>query len=183
MYQTLLFGVVFESFAQNPNDMFAIDLAKNCDPAPILDGGVSFLGNWTARLHNPYAIWISGVGSVFNRSDILVPVGTNEQYGGNVSIECKPLKIFSFKPKIDVSGSFSQNETITVRTRIEYIDNSVSNPVTRTFTSSGSAWLSDDEMIELYSSQSIIWAILVDAKVNAGSTDASVSVSGYGTAG
>lgn len=183
MYQTLLLGVVFESFTQNPNDMFAIALAKNCDPAPILAGGVSFLGNWTARVHNPYAIWISGLGSVFQRSGVSIPVGTNRQYGGNVSIECKPLTIYNFKPKIDVSGSFSQNETLTVRIRIEYIDNSVSNPVSRTFTSSGSAWLSDEEMMQLYSSQSIIWAILVDAKVNTGSSDASVSISGYGTAG
>jgi hypothetical protein len=183
MYQTLLLGVVFESFTPNPNDMYAIDLAKNCDPAPILDGGVSFLGNWTARVHNPFAIWISGVGSVFQRSGVSVPVGVNGQYGGNVSIECKPLTIYNFKPKIEVSGSFSHNESLTVRIRIEYIDNSISNPVSRTFTSGGSAWLSDDEMIQLYSSQSIIWAILVDAKVNIGSSDASVSVSGYGTAG
>jgi hypothetical protein len=183
MYQTLLLGVVFESFANQPNDMYAIALDKNCDPAPILDGGVSFLGNWTAMVHNPYAIWISGVGSVFQRTDVSVPLGTNGQFGGNVSIDCKPLKIFSFKPQITVSGSFSHNETVTVRIRILYIDNSVSNPVTRTFTSAGSAWLSDDEMMQLYSSQSIIWAILVDAKVNAASSDASVSVSGYGTAG
>jgi hypothetical protein len=183
MYQTLLFGVVFESFASDPNNMYAIALDKNCDPAPILDGGVSFLGNWTAMVHNPYAIWISGVGSIFQRSGVSVPVGTNGQFGGNVSIEDKPLKIFSFKPQISVSGGFSHNETVTVRIRILYIDNSVSNPVTRTFTSAGTAWLSDDEMMQLYSSQSIIWAILVDAKVNAASSDASVSVSGYGTAG
>jgi hypothetical protein len=110
-------------------------------------------------------------------------VGINGQYGGNVSIESKPLKIFSFKPQLSVLGSFSHNETLTVRIRIEYIDNSISNPITRTFTSSGSAWLNDDEMMQLYSSQSIIWAILVDAKVNAASSDASVSVNGYGTAG
>lgn len=183
MYQTLLLGVVFESFANQPNSMYAIDLGKNCNPAPILDGGVSFLGNWTAKVHNPYAIWVSGVGSVFQRNGVLVPVGINGQYGGNISIEDKPLKITSFKPQLTVSGGFSHNETVTARIRIEYIDNSISNPVTHTFTSSGSAWLSDDEMMQLYSSQSIIWQILVDAKVNTSSSDASVSVSGYGTAG
>ena len=44
MYQTLLFGVVFESFTSDPVYLFGIDIGSNCDPAPILDGGVSFLG-------------------------------------------------------------------------------------------------------------------------------------------
>jgi len=182
MYQTLLFGVVFESFTPDTNDIFAIDLGETCNPAPVLDGGVSFLGNWTARVHNPFGVWVSGVGSVFERS-VTIPVGINGQFGENKSIECRPLTIFSFKPKIDVSGSFSHNETVTVRVRIEYIDNVVSSSVSRTFTSNSVVWLTDDEMMRLLPSQSIMWAILVDAKVNVGSSDASVKVSGYGTAG
>ncbi len=183
MYQTLLFGVVFESFTDDPADMFAIDVGETCNPAPILDGGVSFLGNWTARIHDPSYIWLSGVGTIFKRTDVSIPIGANGQYGQNISIECRPLKIFSFKPKIDVQGSFSQNEIVTVRIRIEYIDNVVSNSVVRSFNGTGSAWLSDDDMMQLFSSQSIIWAIVVDAKTDAGSTDAVVRISGYGTAG
>jgi hypothetical protein len=183
MYQTLLQGVVFESFTDNPIYMFAIDIGKNCDPAPILDGGVSFLGNWTARVHNPYGVWLSAAGSVFTRQNVVVPVGVNEQYSDNINIQCKPLRISEFKPKISVVGSFSHSETVTVRIRIEYIDNVVSTGVTKSFSSSGSQWLSDDEMIMLLPSQSVIWAILVDAKTNVGSTDATVNVSGYGTAG
>lgn len=183
MYQTLLFGVVFESFADDPVYMFAIDLGPNCDPAPILDGGVSFLGNWTARVYNPYSIWISGVGSVFDRENENVPVGTNNQFGKNVSMQVRPLKIFSFKPKIEVDGSFSTNETVTVRIRIEYIDNVISNSVVKAFTSSGSVWLSDEDILILFPSQSVIWAIWVDAKTSASSTDATVKVSGYGIAG
>jgi hypothetical protein len=82
MYQTLLFGVVFESFTADPVYMFAMDIGQTCDPAPILDGGVSFLGNWTARIHNPDYTWLLGVGSVFERKDVSVPVGVNGQYGG-----------------------------------------------------------------------------------------------------
>jgi hypothetical protein len=182
MYQTLLFGVVFESFTSDPVYMFAMDVGETCDPAPILDGGVSFLGNWTAWIHDPFGVWLSGVGTVFKR-EAIIPVGTNGQYGENQTIECRPLTIFSFKPKIEVTGSFSHNETVTVRIRIQYIDNVVSSPVTRTFTSTGSVWITDDEMMELLPSQSIIWAILVDAKVNSASTDAAVKISGYGTAG
>jgi hypothetical protein len=183
MFQTLLFGVVFESFASNPVYLFGIDLGATCDPAPILDGGVSFLGNWTAKVHNPYSIWISGVGSIFDRENINVPVGTNNQYGENISIQVRPLKIFSFKPQITVSGSFSSSETVSVRIRLEYIDNVISTPVVRTFNSSASAWLTDDEMMQLFPSQSLIWAVLVDAKSSSSSTNTVVKVSGYGTAG
>lgn len=183
MDQTLLFGVVFESFTSDPVYLFGIDIGANCTAAPILDSGVSFLGNWTARIHNPFGEWIAGVGSVFQRQGVNVPMGLGNQYGGNASIQLSPLKIFSFKPQIAVDGSFPSNETVTVRIRIEYIDNVISNPVVQTFTSSGSVWLSDDEMMQLYPSQSVIWSVLVDAKSSLSSTDASVKISGYGTAG
>ncbi len=183
MYQTLLFGVVFESFTSDPIYLFGIDIGDNCNPAPTLDSGVSFLGNWTAKIHDPQGIWLSGVGSLFKIEGDNVSVGTNNQYGSNESIQVRPLTIFSFKPKIEVDGSFSNNETVTVRIRIEYIDNVISSPVIRTFTNSSSVWLTDDEMMQLYPSQSIIWAIWVDAKSSASSTDAVVNVSGYGTAG
>ncbi len=182
MYQTLLQGVVFESFANEPIYMFAIDLESNCDPAPILDGGVSFLGNWTAKVHNPYAVWLSAAGSVFERKNEAVPVGINGQYGGNVSIQCKPLRISEFKPKLEVSGTLGQSETVMVRVRIEYLDGSVSTGVTKSFSSSGTQWLNDDDMMTLFPSQSVIWAILVDAKTTAISTGATVQVSGYGIA-
>jgi hypothetical protein len=183
MDQTILFGVVFESFTPYPVYLFGIDLGENCTAAPIIDSGVSFLGNWTARVHNPFGEWIVGVGGVFQRQNVNVPVGLNSQYGENARIRFSPLKIFSFKPQIGVDGSFSNSETVTVRIRIEYIDNAISSPVVRTFTNRGSVWLSDDEMMQLYPSQGVIWAFLIDAKSSSSSTVATVSVSGYGTAG
>jgi len=183
MYQTLLFGVVFESFTTDPIYMFAIDLGQTCNPAPILDSGVNFLGNWTAKVHNPFGVWISGVGSVFKSEDANVPVGLNGQFGENKSIQFRPLRIFSFNPKFEVTGSFSNNETVTVRIRLEYLDNTISSGVSRTFTSSGALWLSDDEIMQLFPSQSIIWTIWVDAKSSSSSNDAIVKVSGYGSAG
>jgi hypothetical protein len=182
MYQTLLLGVVFESFTSDPIYLFGMDLGVNCNPAPILNGGVSFLGSWTVKVHNPFGIWLSAVGSVFER-ETTVPVGISNQYGENRTIECFPLRIFEFKPKIEVAGNFINNETVTVRIRIEYIDNVISNPVVRTFTSSGSVWLTDDELLALFPSQSVIWSILVDAKSSQSSTNAVVTVSGYGAAG
>jgi hypothetical protein len=183
MYQTLLFGVVFESFTVTPNNMFAIDLGQTCNPAPTLDGGVSFLGNWTASIHNPYSTWISGVGSAFERQNVNVPVGLNGQYGANVTIQTLPLHIFTFEPKIQVDGNFANNETVTVRIRLEYADNVISNSVTKTFTANGAVWLSNDEMMQLYPSQSIIMAVVVDAQSSSSSANAVVTVSGYGTAG
>ncbi|MDR0372482.1 MAG: hypothetical protein LBI79_02815 [Nitrososphaerota archaeon] len=180
MYQTVLFNVVFESFTDDPIYIFAIDVGENCDPTPILGSGVSFLGNWTSKIHSPFATWLSGTGTVFKR-EAPVPVGTNEEYGETQSLECRPLTISSFKPKIDVTG-IKTDEIITIRVRIEYIDNTISKSVTRAFITSGSAWLSDDDMMQLFSSQSIIWAILVDAKSNVASTNAKVTVSSYGTA-
>ena len=44
MDQTLLLGVVFESFTDIPNDMFAIDLGQTCIYAPTLEGGVTLFG-------------------------------------------------------------------------------------------------------------------------------------------
>jgi hypothetical protein len=183
MYQTLLFGVVFESFASDPIYLFGIDIGDHCNPAPILDSGVSFLGNWTAKIHDSQGIWLSANGALFKRENVNVSVGTNSEYGANQTIQVRPLTITSFRPKISVDSSFSNNETVTVRVRIEYIDNIISNPVEHTFTNSNSVWLSDDDLMQLFPSQDIIWGILVDAKTNIGSTDATVTVSGYGTAG
>ncbi len=183
MCQSLLLGVVFESFTSEPVYIFGIDLGETCESAPIFRGGVSFLGNWTARIYNPHGVWISGVGSIFDRENINIPVGLSNKYGENRSIQIQPTLINNFKPQIKVNGNFLNNEIVTVRIRIEYVDNVISNPVVRTFNSSGSNWLTDEEMMILYPSQSIIWAVIVDAKSSAGSTHTTVSVSGYGTIG
>ena len=183
MDQTLLFGVVFESFTSLPNYLFGIDIGNNCNPAPILNGGVSFLGNWTAKIHDSQGIWLSGDATLFKKENINVPVGTTNAFGLNESIQVRPLTILSFKPNIAVSGSFFDNETVTVRIRIEYIDNVISDSITKTFTNSSSLWLSDEDMMQLFPSQDIVWAIWFDAKSSSSSTDAIVAISGYGTAG
>ena len=183
MTQSLLVGVVFESFTDQPNNMFAIDIGQTAKYPPILDSDVSFLGNWTAMIHNPYGIWVSGVGTAFERQNENVPVGVNNQYGDNLTIQTLPLKIFTFTPKIQVTSSFANNETITVRIRLQFADNVISNSVTKTFTNSSALWLTNDDMMQLYPSQDVIWAVVVDAQSSSSSTNAVVTVSGYGTAG
>jgi hypothetical protein len=182
MDQTLLMGVVFESFASQPNYMFAIDIGEHCNPAPQIDSGVSFLGNWTAMVHNPCSKWLSGVSSAFQREST-VPIGLNNQYADTATVKVYPLRASSFKPKIEVGGAFASGETVTVRIRIQFIDNAITEGITKTFNTTGSQWLTDDEVMELFPSQNIIWAILLDAQSNKAQTSVTVKVSGYGTAG
>jgi len=177
MHQTLLYGVVFESFADSPDQLYAISLGETSITPPILAGGVSFLGNWTTKIHNPFSKWISGLGSVFKLENQNVPVGLSGQYGVTQEFQLRPATISSFKVKIQVSGSFASNETITVRVRLEFVDNTISRSVEKTFTNSTTLWLTDDDILRLFPSQSIIWAILVDAKASSSSTDATAQVS------
>jgi hypothetical protein len=179
MHQTLLSGVVFESFADYPDQLYAIDLGETSITPPIL-AGVSFLGNWTAKIHNPFNKWISGLGAVFKLENVNVPVGVNGQYGSTEEIQLRPLTIADFRPKIQVQGSFAHNETVTVRFRLEFVDNTISPSVEKTFTNATALWLDDDDLLKMLPSQSVIWNILVDAKASSASTDATVQVSLYG---
>ena len=179
MHQTPLSGVVFESFADFPSELYAISLGETSITPPSL-AVVSFLGNWTAKIYNPFGKWISGVGAVFKQENVNIPVGLNGQYGVTQKLQLRPDTISSFKPRIQVQGSFVSNETITVRFRLEFVDNIISASVEKTFTNSTSVWLSDDDMLHLLPSQSIIWAIWIDAKASSTSTDAAVQISLYG---
>ena len=182
MHQTLLSGVVFESFADYPTELYAISLGETSITPPILAGGVSFLGNWSARIHNPFSKWISGFSSVFRQENLNVPVGLSGQYGSTETIQMRPLTITNFKPRIQVQGGFANGETVTVRFRLEFVDNVISGSVEKSFSNSTTLWLSDDDVLSLLPSQSVIWSILVDAKTSSASTDAVVRVSIYGTA-
>jgi hypothetical protein len=66
---------------------------------------------------------------------------------------------------------------------LEFVDNAVSGSVEKSFSNSTELWLSDDDVLGLLPSQSVIWAILVDAKASSASTDAVVQISIYGNAG
>ncbi len=179
MHQTPLSGVVFESFADFPSELYAISLGETSITPPSL-AVVSFLGNWTAKIYNPFGKWISGVGAVFKQENVKIPVGLNGQYGVTQKLQLRPDTISSFKPRIQVQGSFVSNETITVRFRLEFVDNIISASVEKTFTNSTSVWLSDDDMLRLLPSQSIIWAIWIDSKASSTSTDVAVQISLYG---
>jgi hypothetical protein len=180
MHQTLMSGIVFESFTDQPDQLYAINLAETAVTPPTLSNGISFLGNWTAKIYNPYGKWISGDGAVFKHEHLNIPLGLNGQYGETREFQLRPDTISSFKPEIQIQGSFAYNETITVRFRLEFLDNVISQSVEKTFTNSTRVWLNDDDMLRMFPSQSIIWAIIVEAKASSASTDAMVQVSIYG---
>ena len=182
MHQTLLSNVVFESFADNPDQLYAISLGETSITPPILAGGISFLGNWTAMIHNPFNKWISGSGAVFKQENLNIPIGVNGQYGATETIQLRPLTIADFKPKIQVQGSFANNETVTVRFRLQFLDNVISPSVEKSFSNATTLWLDDDDILRMFPSKSIIWEILIDAKASSPSTDATVQVSVYGVA-
>jgi hypothetical protein len=58
----------------------------------------------------------------------------------------------------------------------------ISGGVEKSFSNSTTLWFSDDDVLNLLPSQSVIWGILVDAKASSASTDAVVQVSIYGAA-
>jgi hypothetical protein len=180
MFQTLLTSVVFESFADYPENVYAIVVGETANPPPILDGGISFLGNWTARVYNPASMWINGQGSVFRRINVDVSMGLNDEYGETENIHARPMTISSFKPRIQIQGSFSSGEIVTVRFRLEFVDNVISESVEKSFTNTTTVWLDDDDLLRLFPSQDVIWAILVDAKSSEATTNVAVKVDFYG---
>ncbi len=182
MHQTLISSVVFESFAVAPVKLYAVAFGENAETPPTFDDGVSFLGNWTNRIYNLSNKWVSGLGSIFLKENVNIPVGVSNQYGATEDIHARPLSISNFKPKIRVQGSFADGETVTVRFRLELLDNVIHGNVEKTFTNSSALWLDDDDLLELFPSQNVIWAILVDAKSSSASTEVAVKVDVYGTA-
>jgi hypothetical protein len=180
MFQTLLTSVVFESFADYPENVYAIVVGETANPPPILDGGVTFLGNWTARVYNPTSMWINGQGSVFRRINVEISTGLNNEYGETENIHARPMTISSFKPRIQIQGSFTSGEVVTVRFRLEFVDNVISESVEKSFINATIVWLDDNDLLKLFPSQDVIWAILVDAKSNEAVTNVAVKVDVYG---
>jgi hypothetical protein len=184
MLQTLLQNVVFESFAKSPVNIYGIKLGQDTEP-PILGRGITFeptgATNWTARIHNPFGKWIYGSGGSFQRENVGIPVGLDNKFGSNQTIDAYRQMIASFKARIRVGGTFGDGETLTIRFRLKFIDNVISKIVEKPFNQTGMLWLDDDDYIELTLAHNIIWTIVVDAKTSSKSTNTTVQIGVYGT--
>jgi hypothetical protein len=108
-------------------------------------------------------------------------VGLENEYGPTEIINAYTLKITSFKARIRIGGAFSYGEILTIRFRLELIDNAIMTGVTKSFNQTSALWLGDEDLFELSPSENVIWAILVDAKTNSKSTNTSVQIDIYGT--
>jgi hypothetical protein len=179
MLQTLMQNVIFESFAQTPLSLYGIKLDQAAEP-PILGEGVSFLGNWTARVYNPFYKWVYGSGGAFKRENVTLSIGVNNKFGSTTTVDAYALKIIGFKARIRVTGTFALNEVVTVRFRVELIDNTISGEIEKSFNQTATVWLDDADLLALTPSENVIWAVLVDAKISYTSTNTSVEVDLFG---
>jgi hypothetical protein len=186
MLQTLLQNLVFESFAESPINIYGIKLGPDTEP-PILGDGITFepphAYNWTKKIDNPYGKWIYGSGGSFKRENASIPVGLNNKYGLNQTIDAYRQKTADFRARIRVGGTFGDGETLTIRFRLEFVDNAISKSVEKSFNQTATLWLDDDDYFELAPAHNIIWAIVVDAKTNSISTNTTVQIDVYGTTG
>jgi hypothetical protein len=182
MLNTLLQNVVFESFAHSPNEIYGIKIGKLGEP-PIIGQGVVFLGNLTRNIDNPFGKWLYGIGSCFKFENISVPLGLNDSYGELCKITPPKWLYFSISGlqlKITVEGKPSENETLTVRLRLKFMDDSYSKDLTKTFNTEGSMWLDYDDFLSIWPSVNIISSLMLDAKTNELSSNVRVYVSVYG---
>jgi len=179
MLQTLMQNVIFESFAQTPLSLYGIKLDQAAEP-PILGEGVSFLGNWTERVYNPFYKWVYGSGGAFKRENVGLSIGVNNKFESTTTVDAYALKIIGFKARIRVTGTFALGEVITVRFRVELIDNTISGEIEKSFNQTATVWLDDADLLALTPSENVIWAVLVDAKTSYTSTSTSVEVDLFG---
>jgi hypothetical protein len=185
MLNTLMQNVVFESFANYPQNIYGIALGKDSDP-PILGYGVVFCGNLTGRIYNPHGKWLYGSSGSFKIENIAVPLGVNNAYGELQEIGAVPhvsLSISSLNVKVQVKGNFSTEETVYVRLRFKFIDDSFSKHLEISFNEAGTKWLSSDDWLDIWPTRTIISSLVVDAKTTAYASNVTVIVSAYGQYG
>jgi hypothetical protein len=170
--------VVVESFAKDPNEIYGIKIGQYGE-SPILGQGVVFLGNFTKNIDNSFNKWLYGVGSCFKFENISVPVGLNNTYGDPCEITPPKYLYFSISNihiKILVEGKFPENEVITVRLKLKFIDESYSKDLTKIFNSNATIWLDHKDLFTILPTVNIISSIVLDAKTNKTSSDVKVYI-------
>jgi len=182
MLNTVLNNVAFESFAENPSEIYGVKIGENGNP-PIFGLGVVFLGNFTRKIDNPFNKWLYGVGSCFKFENINVPVGLNDNYGNTCEVTPPRYLYFSILTislKIRVEGNFSENESVTLRLRLKSVDDSYSGELIKTFSSNSCMWLDYDDLLSIWPTVNIISSIVFDSKTNVAFSSVKIYISVYG---
>jgi hypothetical protein len=185
MLNTLVQDIVFESFADNPQNIYGINLGREGE-GPILGHGIVFCGNLTEKIYNPYNRWLYGAGGSFKVENVSIPIGINNSYEAYKEIGLVThlyLPIHSFNVKVQVSGEFSVDEIIFVRFRLKFLDGSFSEGLEICFRNTTARWLSYDDWLSIWPNRNIIQSLIVDAKTIQNATKVVVFVSFYGQYG
>jgi hypothetical protein len=185
MLNTLMHDIVFESFANNPKNIYGIHLGPGGE-GPILGHGIVFCGNLTEKIHNPFKRWLYGVGGSFKVENVSISLGVDNGYGAYQEIGLVThlsIPIYSFNVKVQINGQFSTQETIVVRFRLKLLDYSLSEDLEITFRNATTIWLDHDDWLKIWPNRNIIQSLIVDAKTNENTSKVTVAVSVYGQYG
>jgi len=185
MLNTLVQDMVFESFADNPKNIFGIHFGPGAE-GPILGHGIVFCGNFTEKIYNPFNRWIYGAGGSFKVENVSIPVGVGDNYGVQQEIGLVThlsLSVYSLNVKVCICGEFSMEESITVRFRLKLLDGAFSRSLELSFKNATVKWLNHDEWLYIWPTRNVIQSLVVDAKTVKEATNVTVSVSVYGQYG
>jgi hypothetical protein len=117
----------------------------------------------------------------FKSAGLSISIGVNGAYGSAKEIFSRSGVITYPRVKITWGGTFGTGETVTVKVEAVYSDNTTAY-VEKSATSTGSLWLTDDDILSLITQGKDIVKLNVYAKSSAASTSVTVTVDAYGKA-
>jgi hypothetical protein len=117
----------------------------------------------------------------FKVTGVSISVGTGGAYGSASAVQTPSGRVTYPRVKITWGGTFGTGETVTVKVEAVYTDGSTAY-IEKSATTTGSLWLTDDDIISLITQGKDIVKLNVYAKTNLSSTTVTVTVDAYGKA-
>ena len=152
--------------------IFVNNVVRGFTSSPVYDTGPT----WGTRIIRDNLGYPT---DTFKSTGLSIPVGTGDAYGSAKTVLSPSGAIRYFKAKINVGGTFGTNETVTVKVEAVYPDGTTAY-VEKSFTATGSYWLTDDDILALTKDASTILRLNLYAKTNLSSTSVTISVDVYG---
>jgi hypothetical protein len=176
-HQGYIKGLTAESMIGSPTNITVYQIESGVTKPFYLEG-FSIGGTWTNWVNNLAGVDLFGRGQLFRETGLSVPIGLNNNYGSSVT-RYHPGDYFGeLHPRIKITiGGTVGSETITVLVGFGYFDGTFAY-ITKTFTATGSIWLSDDDYLNLYRNN-LLRYIQFKAKTTAASTSATCTVDYY----
>jgi hypothetical protein len=174
-YQGYIKGLAAECMIGSPTNVIVYQIESGVT-RPFYLEGFSVGGTWTNWVNNLAGVDLFGRGQLFKETDLSVPIGLSGNYGTSITRFHDYPGMLHPKVKITIGGTVG-SETITVLVGFGYFDGTYAS-ITKTFTATGSIWLSDDDYLSLYRNN-LLRYIQFKAKTTAASTSATCTVSYY----